>query len=254
VIADPHLGNLHSDEKTLKRIVADIAADPHCYWIGLGDYAEFINMRDPRFDPSELVDWLLGRTALKSIARAECARFLEIVEPISSRCLALIEGNHEAAILQHSEVDVYSILLEGIAMGDPDHDHRLDHRGMVSWVFERQGGHRWALRIYATHGSGGGRTSGAVSNRLAELAGQVDGVDIIMQGHSHKPGHLPLEKFRPSHGRESEQVCIHTVSAPSLCRDMRYAESKDMRAIPIGYCQFVITPETHGIAFSMDVK
>lgn len=158
-IADVHLGNLHANEKLLRQLAQEIQSQPLTYWIGLGDMCEFINLRDPRFDPSELAPWL-GMDDLKDLARAEVARFLDIMRPCAAKCIGFVEGNHEYSILQHSESDVYSAMIEGLA--DKEYEHRLDHRGMVSWVFDRGDAkaNGWALRIHATHGSGGGAIGG----------------------------------------------------------------------------------------------
>jgi hypothetical protein len=153
-VGDVHLGSKHCDERLLRRIAHEIADNPNAYFLGLGDYCEWINMRDPRFDPMELVGWLFGGEELRDIARAEAARFVDIMGPVAGRCLALCEGNHEETILRHSDTDAYSLIVEGLKADDA---HRLDHRGFVNWVFNRPGGSAWTLRIFATHGSGGGR-------------------------------------------------------------------------------------------------
>ncbi len=244
VLSDIHLGNRHCDEKQLKQIIQEIAVDPFCYWIGLGDMCEFINLRDPRFDPLELVPWLLGGEQLRDIGRAEMRRFIELTRPIAGKCLALCEGNHEWAILQHSETDVYSGIIEGLA--DPLHEHRLDHRGFVAWQFERQKGHVWTLRIHATHGSNGGRGAGATANRLEDLVDQMDGVDVILQGHTHKAMHLPVSKWRLGQ-REATRTTIHALNAPALCSDMAYADRRDMRPVAIGYAELIIMPDRERI-------
>jgi hypothetical protein len=249
VIADTHLGNLHADEATLRETAREIADDPRHYWIHLGDVAEFINLRDPRFDPRELVGWLCGGEALADIGRAETRRFLDIMSPIRDRCLGLCEGNHEAAILRHSETDVYSTLIEGLAADD---EHRLDHRGFISWRFSRMGGGGWTCNLYATHGSGGGRSGGAAGNRLAMLASQVDGVDLVLMGHMHRPEYQPFSKMRPGK-RSHEAATVHAISAPALCGDMAYADSKDMSAVPTGIVVVTIDPNEHRVA-GVDVR
>ncbi len=48
VLSDLHCGNIHSNDKAIRTLVREIADDPFCYWIGLGDYCECINIHDPR--------------------------------------------------------------------------------------------------------------------------------------------------------------------------------------------------------------
>jgi predicted phosphodiesterase len=250
-IADVHLGNLHANEKLLKQLAQEIQTQPFTYWIGLGDMCEFINLRDPRFDPSELAPWL-DMDDLKDLARAETARFLDIMRPCASKCLGLVEGNHEESIRAHSEADVYSALIEGLA--DKEHEHRLEHRGIVSWVFDRGAAkaNSWTLRIHATHGSGGGQSAGSVSNKLLQIADQMDGIDVVLMGHHHKPDWKPISRVRAGK-RKSEVVTIHTIACPALCSDMRYADRKDYRAYPTGYAELLITPNTHHVEVRLNV-
>ena len=53
-IGDVHIGNAACDEARLRRVVDRIAADEWSYWVGLGDYCDFINMQDKRFSPDSL--------------------------------------------------------------------------------------------------------------------------------------------------------------------------------------------------------
>jgi len=249
-ITDIHLGNLGSNEGLLKELAKKIEADPFAYWIGLGDYCDFINLHDPRFDPRELVGWLCGGEALADIGRAEVRRFLSIMSPIADKCLGLCEGNHESAILRHSETDVYSSIVEGLMAKD---EHRLDHRGFVSWRFSRQGGSTWTMRILASHGSGGGASKGNAGNKLGKLAEQVDGVDAILMGHLHDPDYKPMAKMRTGR-RQSEMATIHAISCPSLCSDMRYANDKDLPALPVGYAMLQIRPNDKQVDVTISVS
>ena len=250
LLADTHLGNLHADERTLRAVAREIADDDHAYWCHLGDMGEFINLRDPRFDPMELVGWLLGNEELADIGRAEAMRFLDIMGPVKSRCLAVCSGNHEDAILRHSETDVYGTIIEGLA--DGANEHRLDHRGCVTWVFNRtvsDKGTRWALRLLLTHGSGGGRSAGAAANKLRDIVDQMDGIDVAAMGHLHVAEWKPVSKLRIGR-KDTERVMIHAISCPALCADMRYADSRDYRPTPTGYVVIEIEPDKRKV----DVK
>jgi len=48
-LADIHIGNAATDEKLLASTVQRIKDDDAAYWVGLGDYCEFINRSDKRF-------------------------------------------------------------------------------------------------------------------------------------------------------------------------------------------------------------
>ena len=249
-ITDVHLGNLGSNEGLLKELAKKIEADPFAYWIGLGDYCDFINLHDPRFDPRELASWLMGGEELADIGRAEVRRFVDIMRPVADKCLGLCEGNHESKFLQHSEADVYAAIVDGLQSTDA---HRLDHRGFISWRFSRQGGSTWTLRILASHGSGGGSSKGNAANKAGKLAEMADGVDVILMGHLHAPSHTPISKLRPGRTK-AERTTIHTVSCPALCGDMKYADDKDLPAMPVGYAMLQIRPNDKQVDVTISVS
>ena len=246
---DLHLGNANANESALKALVKLIGADDNGYWIGMGDYADFINIRDPRFEPRDLAGWLLGGDELADIARTECDYITALLAPIREKCIGLIAGNHEEKILQHSECDVYSRIVEALA--DGKNEHRLDHRGIVSLVFSRLGGSKMTVNIYATHGSIGGRSQGGASNALNNLMAQVDNVDVVLQAHLHKGQHLQLAKFRPARSR-TRAVTIHGITIPPMIADMRYAESKDYAATSEGYAVITIDHNRRRVSAALE--
>ena len=249
IFGDLHLGNVNANEAALRALVKQIAADDNAYWLGMGDYADFINLHDPRWDPRDLPSWLMGGDQLADIARTEGDYIGMTLEPIKGKCLALIAGNHEERILQHSECDVYAKLIERLA--DGAHEHRLDHRGLVSLIFSRQGGSSQTVTLYATHGSASGRTQGAAANNLSALLAQVDNVDAVVQAHLHKGQLLQLAKFRPGRNR-TRAVTIYGITIPPLISDMRYAESKDYAPVSEGYAVLTINPDKHKIAARLE--
>ena len=246
---DLHLGNIHSNETALRALVKRIEADDNAYWIGMGDYCDFINLHDPRFDPRDIPGWLMGGDELADIARAESDHIANILAPIKTKCLGLIAGNHEEKLLQHSECDAYSRLVEALA--DGKHDHRLDHRGIVSLVFSRQGGGGMTVNLYATHGSTSGRTQGAAANNLSNLMAQVDNIDVVLQAHLHKGQHLQMAKFRPARNK-TRAVTIHGITIPPMVVDMRYAESKDYAAVSEGYAVITIDHDKRRISAALE--
>ena len=60
-LGDIHLGNEACDERRFCQVVQEIAGDDRALWIGLGDYCDFINRTDPRFDPLALPRWAIGQ-------------------------------------------------------------------------------------------------------------------------------------------------------------------------------------------------
>jgi hypothetical protein len=172
-----------------------------------------------------------------------------ILAPIKAKCLGLVSGNHEEKLLQHSECDAYGRLIESLA--DGKQDHRLEHRGIVSMIFSRQGGGSLTVNLYATHGSTSGRTQGAAANNLSNLMAQVDNIDVVIQAHLHRGQHLQMAKFRPARNR-TRVVTIHGITIPPMCGEMRYSESKDYGAVSQGYAVITIDHDKRKITASLE--
>jgi hypothetical protein len=257
LIGDVHLGNRHCDERTLKMLAQRIVDEPNTYWAGLGDYCEFINLRDPRFDADELPVWMFGAAELSDIAKAEVTRFLDIMGPTREKCLALCSGNHEDTILQHSEHDVYSMICDGLSV--PGQEHRLDHRGFLSLRFglssDAKHGGTETIRFFLSHGSGGGSTSSGAAGRMERIATQADNVDVVASGHTHRWLYDYRTVWRPGVRRGLvHRDVVHCISIPALCSDMRYADKKDLAPLATGWCELEITPDSRTIKVSTNLS
>ena len=236
-IADIHLGSRYCDERLLRATVQSIAEDEDALWLGLGDYCEWINRKDIRFQESEIADWLWG---IDDIAGEQRRRIIEILNPIANKCVGLVEGNHEADIRIHADRDVYRMLVESLM------DERqkagikaslaLGINGFVKLVFRRYKPSgvwdTWMCIVYATHGSVGGRRTGAKALRLEDLH-RSHIADIIVMGHSHVPLVLP-SVVRQEAGKKEQAIVreTHLISASSFLGTAElgwpeYAERKD---------------------------
>jgi hypothetical protein len=191
-ITDPHIGSFFCDEDLLKADVKKIAEDPNAYWIGGGDYAEFINRSDKRHRESTLAPWLHGKD---DISELQIKRIAKIVEPIRDKCLGLCKGNHEDFILDRYERDVYAHIVEMTT--SPDRQIRLGWGGFVVIFWDDGSKARWKTTIFAHHGSGGGLLPGGHALTLGRLPTWYD-FDIAMLGHRHIKQWVPNTKTRPS--------------------------------------------------------
>jgi len=112
-IGDIHIGNKGCVENQFAKVIQHVQETDNCYWIGMGDMCDFINMKDPRFAVDELAGWV-KREHLGDLVAAQRDRLLEMLEPIAHKCLGLVEGNHERSILRYTERDVYSEIVSAI--------------------------------------------------------------------------------------------------------------------------------------------
>lgn len=250
-----HLGNKNTDEGLIRKSVREIADNPLAWWFHLGDVCEYITRKDWRHDEEEYAQFLWGHTDIVKVQRL---RAEEIIKPIAHKCLAFCEGNHEASIYQHESRDVYRTLAENSGMQDVI----LGHRGMVRVGIAREGEKPsvWSLRLYLTHGHGGGRKAGAASLRLEGIHNQVDGVDVVAMGHFHRPKCEPVQRFRPLN-KTIQRRTVWRISVPSMCGDMRYAAQKDLGALPKGWAELVLRPakgrrdrETYDLSAHIEVR
>jgi predicted phosphodiesterase len=213
-LGDVHIGALNCAEKQFRRLVKEIEADPNAYWFGGGDYIDAIILQDQkRFDPNVLPDWMLAshktdvcervtkggdpdavasdivsmlsrnsRKKLSDIVAAERDRFLDITRPIHSKCIGLLEGNHEYSIMKYHNRDIMNDMATTI--GAPN----LTDCAFIRLKFERAKQKTFSevatVRLFAAHGNGGGRTPGAEPNHLARLANDKE-CELVLRGHSH---------------------------------------------------------------------
>lgn len=193
-IGDIHLGAASCDEELLKQTVARIQADPLAYWIGMGDYIDAINMRDPRFEAGGLAAWLYDPLSMQDIIGAQLRRAERYLAPIADRCLGLIGGNHEGKAAKWSEREVMTLLARMIAEHREDRANlALGYAGFIRLSFREQhpGGTArttGTLTIYAHHGAGASSTPGGKINRLLKTMAGIQ-ADLVLMGHVHDERH-----------------------------------------------------------------
>lgn len=183
---DIHDGSAACDLDGFKERVAEIDADPLARWVGGGDYCDWINVSDHRFNALELADWVHVHD-LADLARAQVEHFLELVRPIAGKCLGLIEGNHERKIRTAYERDVYREIVCGVKdIGglDPMEPLALTYSGWLILRCFRTKTTERPFRIRLHHGHGGGRKRGGKANRMADFLYEND-CDLALMGHSH---------------------------------------------------------------------
>lgn len=190
-ISDVHDGVKPCQVNELKRVVSGVQEGDNTYWIGLGDFCDFVNRSDPRYSPTILADWFtVAQTA--DIARAQSNHFIEIIKPIAHKCLGLVAGNHETAITRHYERDIYYDIVSAIKneAGLSESDNLAF--GYDGWLLlnfyrtkigERKGGlTRIVFNLH--HGFTGGQLAGAKALNMQRRLWTRD-CDICLMGHSH---------------------------------------------------------------------
>ncbi len=244
-LADPHLGNEACDEKSYIATVKRIQADPLGYWFGLGDYCDFINRKDKRFDPESLPPWLHGH---RDIAKLQVERSLDILKPVKDKCLALLSGNHEEDMAVHEGRDVYATLVEELAPDGKQAEIEMGFSGFLLLRFHRASDKQgtWTLPIFLTHGWWAGRLMGNGALNLERLFGYVD-ARMVLAGHDHKQRAFTLTRLRARAQGGIEHEVGYCCSCGTFLDGAKYAERRGYRDAPIGALTITVRPDSHEI-------
>lgn len=239
-LGDIHLGTKHCTESDAQKIITEIKDNPQAFWIGMGDYGEFITPNDKRWDSKSIADWLVGEE--DNIAEAQTDRIEKLLTPIADKCIGLIEGNHEEDIRRYLHVDVHKNLCKRLDLTN------LYHSTWVRLRFERENSsERHMFKCVFTHGSGWAITPGAKMNRLQRFMNAFD-ARIYGHGHmhdiiTHTVPYLDLSDTNIIHQKERVGAvtgCWFRTYSQGVAAS--YGERKNYPPTSLGCPRFVILP------------
>ena len=174
-ISDVHLGAAEHMEKEWEYFCEKLLEMPNTYIILGGD--------------------LINNTTRTSVAnifeetmrpREQKKRMAEMLEPIKSRILCAVTGNHERRSVKDADDDpTYDIMCKL----DLEELYR-ENIAFIKIQIGDKDGHGMKNPTYTlvvTHGAGGGMLTGASVNRAERFGYVIDGMDALIVGHTHKP-------------------------------------------------------------------
>lgn len=231
-LSDLHVGARACAEEKIRRDVKKILADPNAVWFGGGDTIDGIAYNDKRFSPSCVAPWIRVKD-MGNLGKVCVDRVVDILSPIKHKCLGMMQGNHEASMMLHTQnAEIHQSLCKGLGVIDMGYSCIFDIKfcrntktrnkvELIGWnrpmnhvLNELHGTDRKsyssntkAFRFYCHHGSGGAVTTGGKLNRLLSFMNMVD-ADIVMMGHVH----------------EQQGTRQHIMSANSDCTDIQTKE------------------------------
>lgn len=174
-ISDVHLGAAEHLEREWANFCTSVLEDPNAYIILGGDLinnatrSSVSNIFEERYRPS----------TQKKMMR-------EMLTPLKERILCAVTGNHERRSMKDADDDpTYDIMVKL----DLEHLYR-QNMAFVKLQFGNPKGDGRTNPTYVltvTHGAGGGIYTGAAVNRNERFGYVLDGCDILIVGHSHKP-------------------------------------------------------------------
>ena len=110
----------------------------------------------------------------------------EMLKPIRDRILCAVSGNHERRSGKDADDDpTYDILCKL----DMENRYRENMAFMKIQMGEQgsNGKINPTYMLVVTHGAGGGAFTGGVVNRNERFGYAIDGADVLIVGHAHKP-------------------------------------------------------------------
>ena len=180
LFGDTHIGTIHCVEHEIKRKVNEIKNSENTYWLGMGDYAEFITPKDKRFDPSlkSIAEWVEP----DNLGHSQTKRLTELFTPIKHKCLGLLYGNHENSIRIYNHENVQQNLCDALGVDN------LGYSCFIRFHFQRENStERHLITGAFTHGSSGAITEGA---KLMALMRWMKSMDADIYGYAHLHDYL----------------------------------------------------------------
>lgn len=173
-IGDVHLGAQEHMADAWRAFVDSVKAKPNAFLVLIGD---LIN-NGTRTSVTNIFEETMRPADQKR-------QMAEMLRPLRDRILAIIPGNHEARSGKDADDDpTYDICMKL----DIEDVYRPNAAFIKLTLGDRglRGHERPAFVIAATHGAGGGIYTGAAVNRNERWGNVIDGVDVLIVGHSHK--------------------------------------------------------------------
>lgn len=205
-IADVHLGAAEHNAEAWAAMTREILKQPNAYMVLNGDLLNNCT----RSSVSNIFEETMRPRDAKRL-------MVQMLEPLRDRILCITTGNHERRSMKDAD-------------DDPTYDIacKLDledvYRQNIAFLALRLGSRggldaEKATNVYTlavTHGAGGGIYTGAAVNRNERFGNIIDGLDILIVGHTHKgtvtrPSKLVID-MRNGKVEQRDYVVISAVS------------------------------------------
>jgi len=258
-LADIHLNSKACAINKVKRDIQRIKDDPYSFWVGGGDYAEYISHSDQRrFEPDNVTDDLkvsdlgkLGSVSMNKVA--------ELLKPIAHKSLGLCVGNHETAYMKrYEQYNLHEELCKKLGSSKLN----MAYSSFFDVVFIRKTGYnkpklfwsnpftgcdRQKFRFFIHHGAGGSVTPGGKLNKLIQFMEYFE-ADVYMIAHVHGLSAQRLVKIGANDmcNKLTEKERIGVITGCYLKTYSQgittYGEIKGYRPSKLGAVSIIINP------------
>jgi len=253
--ADGHLGNKGCDKKRMMRDLKEIESDPFSFWIGGGDYADYITPNDRRWDSGSIDDSIFKMSDLGRIGEAMTEKVAALFTPIKNKCLGLVFGNHEDKYMSlENQQGLHHNLCKHLGVPDLGYSAFIDivfvrspSRKPPMLLPDRPEGNCFTQRLYVHHGAGGATTPGGKLNRLIKFMDSFE-ADIYMIGHVHDQVVIkrPILTANEACNHIQERTRIGMITGTYLRTYTQnvtgYGEKKGYAPVPLGAVYVEVIP------------
>lgn len=233
-ISDVHLGSPGCMEQEFIKFIQTVKDTPNMYLTLGGDLIDN-GTKSSVTNP-------FRATMPPSQQKKEMAN---ILSDVRDRILCLVPGNHERRSGKDADDDpIYDIA----AKLDLEHLYRENIAFVKVQLGKRKrdngtevaGYQRPSYMLVVTHGSGGGILTGGAVNRNERFGYVIDGMDVIIVGHTHKPFTTQPGKIKidPFNNRVSIKP-FKVISSTSWLEYGGYAAQKML--LPTTHCLHTLT-------------
>jgi hypothetical protein len=175
---DQHFGSSACAVGDMQETISQINADPNAYVVYMGDFCDFINFTDKRFDPKHVAKELLPH--LDDLPRKMADSFVEMTTSLTPKTICGIPGNHDEKIRLRYHFDVAGYICGRLG---------IPLLSVVSQLRIRVTDgkhHSYIVKGVLSHAEKGSVTVGgklAASERMADYYGDHD---FFAQAHTHE--------------------------------------------------------------------
>lgn len=187
-LADIHLGSEDADVEAFTRLIDDIADDPFAFVVLAGD------MIDNGVKSS--VTNVYRQTMRPADQKRAMAQMLE---PIRDKIICILPGNH----CYRSAKDTDDCPAYDIASKLDLEDVYRENMAFIRIRLGKDTAHQRPYRYFigVVHGAGGGAQAGSSVNKTDAFMQSIEGLDVLITAHSHKPYALRGSKLECDYGR-----------------------------------------------------
>ena len=177
----------HLDEAMRRNALIVVNGDLLCLMQGKYDPRGTKGSIRPEHNGDNYLDLVINDTAEKLV-------------PYAHNILQINQGNHETSVSKKSETDILQRLVERINSLAGSKIQLGAYRGFINMSLMYKGGSSKPLNIGYSHGNWGGIiTKGTLA--VARDAAIMDGIDIMISGHTHDSWVMKFNVLKPNHAK-----------------------------------------------------